>query len=377
MPMDVVPVSTHQHFRDFLHVPFRLHKSDPNWVPPLYAVMKNTFSKKNPFFKNALLQSWVAYDKGKPIGRISGIINKTHNDFHRDRVAFWGFFDAINCTETATALFKQVEEWAHRYQMTALRGPMNPSTNHECGLQISAFDTNPFIMMPQNPPYYADLVEQQGYTKAKDLQAWLIDANKTTINPKMIQKINALQQRNNIRIRILDMHRFDSELNIMFNIYNEAWEKNWGFVPVDFAEFRYMGNDMKSIILPQMIYILEIAGEPAAFSIWLPDLNQVLRYVRDGKLFPTGLLKLLWHTKIKKSITQGRVIGLGAKQKFQHMPLGAMLYLKYLQEALKLGYPLGECSWVLEDNHAMQAGLRFIDASHYKTYRIYEKSLGA
>lgn len=375
--MDVIAVKSRKHFRDFLQVPFHLHKSDPNWVPPLYMVMKNTFDKNNPFFKNALLQSWVAYKQGKPVGRISGIINKAHNDFHHDTVGFWGFFESDNCSETTAALFKHVEEWAHQQGMTELRGPMNPSTNHECGLQISAFHTKPYIMMTQNPAYYAELVEQQGYSKARDLLAWLIDNEEIKVNPKLLQKIDALQQKENIRVRTLDMRRYDEEVETIFAIYNEAWEKNWGFFPLSVEEYRHMAKDFKSLLIPELIYILEVAGEPAAFSLWLPDINQALVHIRNGKLFPTGLLKLLWHTKVKKTITQGRIPILGIKQKFQHMPLGMMLYLNYFHKAPKLGYQAVECSWVLEENRSMLAALRLLKANHYKTYRIYEKKLQA
>lgn len=375
MSVDVVPVLTKRQFKDFLKVPFHLHKNDPNWVPPLNAVMKKTFEKSNPFFNNATIQSWVAYKNNKPVGRISGIINQVHNQFHQEQIAFWGFFESDNCSETTSALFKTVEQWAKENNLQTLRGPMNPSTNHECGMQISAFDTKPYIMMTQNPAYYPELVEAQGYKKIKDLQAWLIDAHNTKMNPKLIQKIKGLQERNQIVIRTIDMKRFDEEIETIFQIYNDAWEKNWGFLPLSKEEYRHAAKDLKSIVFPKMIYMLEVAGQPAAFSVWLPDLNQALIHVRDGNLFPTGLFKLLWHTKIKKTITQGRVPLLGIKKEYHHLPLGGMLYVKYLEDGRKYGYPLGECSWILEDNVSMQSGLRLIDAKHYKTYRIYEKSL--
>lgn len=376
MSLEIVPVTTRKHFRDFLRVPFQLHKNDSNWVPPLNTVVKKNFDKKNPFLKNATMQSWIAYKNSKPIGRITGIINRTHNEFHNENIAFWGFFESDNCNKTSEALFKEVEQWASNQGVTALRGPMNPSTNHECGLQISAFDTKPYIMMTQNPAYYPELVETQGYTKIKDLQAWLIDANKANIKPRLIEKVKALQEKKQITIRTIDMKRYDEEIETIFQIYNDAWEKNWGFLPLSKEEYRYMAVDLKSIIFPKMIYLLEVAGVPAAFSAWFPDVNQALVHVRDGNLFPTGLLKLLWHTKVKKTITQGRVPLLGIKKEFQHLPLGGMLYFKYLEDGRKYGYPIGECSWILEDNLSMQSALRLIDSRQYKTYRVYEKNLG-
>lgn len=375
MSVIVILVETKQQFKDFLQVPFNLHKKDPNWVPPLLAMVKDTFNKCNPFFKQANLQSWVAYKDKKPVGRISGIIHQVHNQFHNENIAFWGFFETDDCEETTTALFKEVESWASSQGMNALRGPMNPSTNHECGMQISAFDTKPFVMMTQNPDYYPRLVEKQGYKKNKDLQAWIIDASTTQVNPRLIQKIKGIQKRNNITIRSLNMKRFDEEVETIFQIYNDAWEKNWGFIPLTEEEYRHAAKDLKSIIIPELVYILEKDNEPVAFSVWLPDLNQALIHIRDGKLFPTGLLKLLWHTKIKKSMTQGRVPILGVKKQYQHLPLGGMLYAKYLDEIVDYGYSVSECSWILEDNIAMGTGLKLIGANHYKTYRIYEKSL--
>lgn len=380
--MDLVPVTTRKHFRDFLQVPFNLHKKDPLWVPPLHVMTKATLSKKNPFFKNAYLQSWVAYKNGKPVGRIAGIINKAHNDYHKDKIAFWGFFEAEDCQDTTSALFKQVEQWAKEQGMSAIRGPMNPSTNHECGLQVSGFDTKPSVMMTQNPEYYVNLVEQQGYEKARDLEAWFItkdtwltlkeDFNART---KMFQKFERIKQERQIRIRTVNMKRFDEEVETIFKIYNDAWENNWGFYPIREEEYRHMAKDLKSIIVPELVYILEVAGEPAAFSVWLPNINQALIHVRDGKLFPTGLLKILWHTKIKKTITQGRIPILGIKKKFQSLRLGAMLYVNYVLEPMKYGFDACEMSWVLEENRAMLDVLRWINAKHYKTYRIYEKEL--
>ncbi|MHB1947658.1 MAG: N-acetyltransferase [Gammaproteobacteria bacterium] len=375
MLITILPVSNKSQFKDFLKVPFNLHKHDSNWVPPLNVVMKKTFDKKNPFFKNAMIQSWVAYKNSKPVGRISGIINHVHNNVHCEEIAFWGFFEVDNCPETSRLLFKEVEQWAKQHKMKSLRGPMNPSTNHECGLQISAFDTKPYIMMTQNPAYYPEFVEAQGYQKIKDLQAWLIDAHNTKMNPKLIQKIKNLQARNHVTIRTIDMKRFDQELKIIYQIYNEAWSENWGYIPVSEEEYLHTAKDLKSIIFPKMIYILEVAGKPAAFSVWLPDLNQALIHIRDGNLFPTGIFKLLWHTKIKNKINQGRIPLLGIRKEYHHLPLGGMMYVKYLEDGRRYGYPMGECSWILEDNASMQSGLRLIDAKHYKTYRIYEKSL--
>ena len=375
MSITVKLCTNKQDFYDFIEIPYLLHQDDPNWVPPLRATTKRILDKKNPFYKNAEMNLWVAYSNNKPVGRIAGIINRIHNEFYHEPIAFWGFFESINSDEIASALFKQLEDWALNEGVTALRGPMNPSINYECGLQISAFDTNPFIMMPQNPLYYVTLIEKQGYLKCKDLQAWIGHMTDTQIDGKKVQFIKKIQNKYQINIRPINMKNFVEEIKLIATIYNDAWSNNWGYLPLDLEEFIYLASDLKSIILPDYIYIAEIENKPCGFSIAIPDLNQLLIKIRNGKLLPINFLKLLWHIKIKKTITQGRIPLLGVLKKYQHLPIGGILYSEYLKNIKTSKYTRAEFSWILEDNHAMQAGLKLVNATHYKTYRIYEKNL--
>lgn len=375
MPLEIIPVTSKKNWRDFYRVPFLLHQSDPNWVPPLTVALKSTLSPKNPFFKRARIQAWLAIRHGRPLGRIMGIINDAHNEFHQEHVAFWGFFEAPDDQELSAGLFTVVEQWAQQQGFETLRGPVNPSTNYECGLQISAFDTQPFIMMPQNPAYYAHLIERQGYQKAKDLFAFLIDARTVKFHPRLINKATGFAGNETIVVRPLNLSEFEQEVDKIFINYNDAWEKNWGFIPMAKEEFLYMAKEMKALILPQSCYLVEVDGEVAAFGIWLPDINQVFQRIRDGKLFPTGLLKLLWYTKVKKIMNRGRLLTLGVRKKFRHLPLGALLYTKYYEVVPQAGFPMNECSWILEDNRSMRTALRLMRADHYKTYRIYEKNM--
>ncbi len=375
MSLQILPVISKQDWRNFLNVPPLLHKHDPNWIAPLQISVKTTLSPKNPFFKRAKMQLWVAYRDNKPVGRIAGIINDAHNQFHNENIAFWGYFESENEQQTADALFKTVEEWAAAQGIQTFRGPVNPSTNYECGLQISAFDTQPYIMMTQNPEYYPALVESQGYVKAKDLDAWRIDSLKTTFHPRVIAKAKAFAAMHDITIRPVNIKRFEQEVEHIFATYNDAWEKNWGFIPMEKEEFLFLAKEMKPILTPQSCFIVEVAGEVAAFGIWLPDINQVLHKIRDGKLFPTGIFKLLWYTKVKKLINRGRVPTLGVRKKFRHLKLGSLLYTKFLEEVPTAGYHHNECSWILEDNKSMRTALRLMNAELYKTYRIYEKTL--
>jgi hypothetical protein len=375
MTVDVVYCKSTTQINDFLQVPFSLHQEDEHWIPPLKLTSKRILNKKNPFFAQAELSLWIAYRGKKPVGRIAGIINQAHNQFYSEKIAFWGFFEASNSEEIAACLFKTLETWALQKGMTNLRGPMNPSINYECGMQISAFDTQPFIMMPQNPEFYPKLVEKQGYTKLIDLQAWMVNMHEAYMDTKKIQIVKALQKKYNITIRRFNMKQFDKDLELIASIYNDAWQDNWGYIPLNLSEFKYLAADLKSLIMPNYIYIAEMNGEPCGFSVALPDLNQVFKNIRNGRLFPLNFIKLLWHIKVRKSINQGRIAMLGVLKKFQHLPVGAMLYYEYLVQTKGSICLRGELSWILENNLSMQAGLKLIHAHHYKSYRIYEKNI--
>lgn len=373
--MKILQVVSKKEKGDFLKLPWTIYKGMSNWVPPLLVQVEGTLdTQKNPFWKHAKLAMWNAYGNGRCIGRIAGVIDEAHNNFHDEKTGFWGFFECINDQEVASALFREVEVWARSHGMKTLRGPVNPSTNHECGLQVSAFETRPYVMMTQNPDYYPALVEKAGFAKTKDLLAWHI-TGQARFDDKLINKVKSVVKDEGITFRHIDMKRYDEEVEKLLEVYNEAWEKNWGFVPMNPEEFRHMAKEMKAVIVPQLIFIAEVKGEVAAFSLFLPDINQILHKIRDGRLFPTGLLKLLWYTKVKRSIFRGRVLTLGVKKKFRSLGLGSMLYFRYIKGGPMAGFNEAECSWILEDNEAMNEGLRLMNARLYKTYRIYDKPL--
>lgn len=380
MTLSIIPVVTRKHLKDFVSLPWHLFSKNPNWVPPLRSnILKQLDVKKNFFYKTAERKLWIAYRNNKPVGRIAGILNHAHNDYHQEKVLFWGYFEVENNEETAAELFKVVEACAFEKGMTKLRGPVNPSLNHECGLQISAFDTIPYIMMLQHPPYYQELVEKLQHKKAMDLQAWLQKPNSILYTEEQIKKrAEYLNNSSKIRLRYIDMSRFEEEMDQIYEIYNEAWKKNWGFVPVDKADFLDMAHEMKPLlqIHPFCVPIIEVEGEMASFLVYLPDINQVLIKIKNGKLFPSGLLKLLWHTKINKNtINRGRIALLGVKAKFRHLRLAPLMYMELFSTLPSVGCQVAECSWVLENNRAMIMGLKHTNCEHYKTYRLYEKQL--
>ena len=362
-----------QQFSDFINLPWQLFKKDITWVPPLRMTVNNYLdTKKNPFYQHSKQKLWNVYDGKQCLGRIVGIIDLNHNNFHQENVVYWGFFEAVDNQEVSNLLFNAVATWGKEQGMAILRGPMSPSTNHECGMQITGFDTDPFFMMPTNPSYYPQRVEQYGFHKAKDLYAWLADLNQHTLDERRLHIANKQIEKKRYAFRCLNLKDFANEVSRLFGVYNDAWEKNWGFVPMTQAEFEHMAKELKGIIDPRLCIIVEIDGEPVGFSLVLPNLNQVIKRIRNGKLLPTGLFKLIWHTKIRPSINSYRVITLGVKKQYQALGLAAILYYKTEEILRKLGARRVEMSWVLEDNHAMNAAIQSTGAQCYKTYRIYE-----
>lgn len=363
----------------FIDLPWKIYQGDPHWVPPLRVAVRDVLDvTKNPFFKHAQMYALLAFRGAECVGRIVGVIDDRHNQFHEEKTAFFGFFECLDDQQIANSLLDEVAKWAKAKGMTLLRGPMNPSTNHECGLLVEGYDDSPSVMMTYNPPYYAKLLESWGLTKSKDLYAFTIDGERIKFSERILAQAEKLKRGNVVTFRSVNMNKFEEEIEIILDIYNDAWEKNWGFVPMEREEFRHMAKDMKAILDPELLLIAEVRGQPAAFALTLPDVNQAIKKVKDGRLFPTGLLKLLWNTKgpgRKKTINRCRILTLGIKKEFREYGIGPLLYAEYYKRGPALGYPIGEASWILEDNRPMNRALEFMSAERSKVYRIYDSPL--
>ncbi len=372
-------VESKRDWDEFIELPWSVYQGDPNWVPPLRASMRALLDfRKNPFFKHATLKAWLVYRDEQPVGRIAGVIDRFHNDYAKEKVAFFGFFECLNDPEASHQLFGAVEKWAQSEGMEKFRGPVNPSTNHECGLLVEGFDDPPTVMMTYNPPYYAALLENEGFKKTKDLFAYNIDSAKSQFSEKLIAQAEKLRQGGLVKFRTLNLRNFDRELDILLDIYNDAWQDNWGFVPMNEEEFRYMAKEMKAILDPELILIAEVGGQPAGFALTLPDVNQAIRKVSDGKLLPFGLFKLLWNLKgpgRKKVINRCRILTLGIKKQYREHSIGALLYTEYFKRGPARGCPVGEASWILEDNRPMTRALELMCGERSKVYRIYDRPL--
>ena len=366
----VVPVRDRRDLQRFLKLPWCIYQGNSLWVPPLLFDLKKLLDRRqHPFHQHAEVQYFLAWRGEEVVGRIAAIINHQHVQFHQEATGFFGFFESVEDQSVAVELLATAERWVAERGMRQIRGPMNFSTNEECGLLVAGFQHPPAVMMPYNLPYVARLIETAGYTKAKDLLAYLLDH--TTPPERLARGVARLQQRHHITIRPINQRRFRQEVALLLEIYNSAWERNWGFVPVTTAEVESLAKQLRWIGNPNLCLIAEKEGKPVGFALALPDYNQALRHL-DGRLFPFGWLKLLWY---QRKIDAARILILGLQPGVRHLGIDAMLYLRLWQEAPKNGHPRVECSWILEDNWPMRRGLERMGAHIYKTYRIYEKLL--
>jgi hypothetical protein len=367
----VRPIASKRDVKTFIRFLWKIYKDYPAWVPPLMMDRKKLMDReKNPFYKHTDAEFYLAERDGKVVGRIAAIVNHNHNKEHDEKMGFFGFFECINDQKVADALFDTAREYVRAHGMTALRGPVNPSVNDEIGLLIEGFDKSPTVMMTYNPPYYVNLIENYGFRKAKDLYAYLLDQGKVYTD-RFNRAHELVKQRHQISFRSFNMKKFAEEVDRVKEVYNRAWARNWGAVPMTDEEFDALAADLKMIIVPELIIFAEKEGKTIGFALALPDINVPLKYNKNGNTLP-GLYHL-W-TK-KKKIDLVRVIVLGVLPEYLYTGAGAALFYETAINAKKLGYGYGEASWILEDNDRMtksaEAMLGVID----KRYRLYEMSV--
>jgi 8-amino-7-oxononanoate synthase len=361
---------------EFIRMVWELHKDDPNWVPPLEMDrMRLLDDEKNPFYKHARIRLFIAEKNGAPVGRIAAIVNDVHNETHGDKVGFFGFFESINDQDTANTLINAASAWLREQGMEEIRGPVSPSMNDEVGMLIEGFDTPAMTMMPYNPSYYVELMDHAGFSKATDLLAWCVDYPEC-VSDKIVRVAAAVKQRSKISVRSLNMKRFQQEVDKIKKIYNEAWQPNWGFVPMTSEEMDLMAYELKQIIDPDLVLFAEKDGEPIGFALAVPDINQAFKagtpIPSGAKNLPTAIMNLM--TK-KKRISQLRIVILGVLPKYQGQGIDAVLYHEIMQRGPKKGMNRGEASWVLEDNTMMNRAAQMMNAKPYKRYRIFQEEI--
>ena len=366
--IEIAAVQDKKALDQFVEFPYELYRGDPYWVPPLRIAVKELLDKaKHPYYLNAETELFLARQNGRVVGRIAAILDKAHNRTHGESAGFFGFYESINDGGAAKALLDAARQWVSGKGAKFLRGPVNPSTNYECGMLVDAFDSNPMVMMPYNPRYYPSLMEQAGLKKAKDFLAYRSNAN--TIDIQKIERVANLAVKNNgVTVRQIDMKNFQADVEKVWEVYNKAWESNWGFIPMSREEFMAQGKEMKQILKPSLVLIGEVNGNAVGFALALPDINQALKPA-GGKLLPLGLLKILYYQRLIRSV---RVLALGVVEEYRTTGVAAAFYATLVRNARQLGYGETEMSWILEDNTLMNRSLKLMGAKRYKTYRIYE-----
>lgn len=366
--VNVEEVKTPRQRKAFLKLPWAVYKEDPFWVPPLLMERKAFINpEKNPFFDHAEMTFFLARHDGRPVGRLAAFVNHNHNAFHNDRVGFFGLFECLDEYEVSRALFGEAAQWLRDRGMEVLRGPASYSTNEEIGLLVKGFDDSPMILMPYNPRYYGAFMERYGFQKTKDLHAYVL-TSEGKIPERLFRIVEKAKKRGRYSLRKLNINDIKGEINRFKAVYEAAWEKNWGFIPMTGAEIDHMVKELKQIIDPDLVFFVETDDQIIGFSFALPDINQALKRI-NGRLLPFGLFKLLYY---RKKINQIRVLLLGVVETHRKKGVDAMLYLETFKEGLSKGYHRGEFSWFLEDNIDIISPMEGIGARHYKTYRVYD-----
>jgi len=361
---------------DFLNVVDLIYRGDAAYVRPLDMMLKDQLNpRKNPFFEHGEGAMFCAYRGGECVGRATSQIDREHLDRYKDATGFFGFVDTIDDEEVASALLARAERWLTSKGMKNARGPFSLSINEETGCLIEGFDTPPYLMMPHHKSYQGGLIEKAGYAKVKDFFAWKYTVGEPNARVKRAQEqIKAMPE---ISYRNASMKRLDKDVELLVDIYNDAWSDNWGFVPFTRNEIRKMAADFRLFLMPEITCIVSIDGEPAAVALAVPNLNELVRDMH-GKLFPLGLPKLLWRLRVSGP-KSARLILLGIRKKWRNVrkyaALSAFMYAEMNDGGKKLGIREGELGWTLEDNGAVSAGIQLMGAKLYKRYRVYEKAL--
>lgn len=380
--LTIQPAHTPQERLAFIHFQWQVYRDDPYWVPPLISERVEFLDKdRHPFHRHSEVEFFMARRGDKPVGTIAAILNNRYNEFHEERVGFFGFFEVLPDRDAAEALLETACDWARERGLTAIRGPMNYSTNEECGLLVDGWDGPPVIEMTYNPRYYVDFIKGAGFHKAMDLLAYFLDMapfgqHGEGLPPKLLRVAKKVEQRGGFTMRSIDMRHFDDEINCFKHVYNSAWEKNWGFVPLTDAEIDHAAAGLKQILDPAITWFAEKDGETIGVMLPLPDLNQALirAYPRPGVPEWWTMAKLLWHWKVRRCVNIMRGFAGGVLEAHRGRGVEAMLLVKVAQSALPR-YRWSEISWILENNTMMRRTAEMLGAHVYRTYRVYEKEL--
>jgi GNAT superfamily N-acetyltransferase len=372
--LTVEPADAPRQVEEYISFPFGLYRGHPHWVPPLLAERRDFLNpRKNPVYEYAEIQPFLARRGADVVGTITALKNRRFCDFHpaERHVGFFGLYECRQDPEASRALLDAAARWLRARASTVMRGPTNFTTNDVLGLLVEGFDDDPAILMPYNPPYYAEQIEAFGMRKVKDLYTLEVKAEACTGRLEPLAK--KVLAKGRVSVRPVDLAHWHDELAFVRHCYNDAWAHNWGFVPWTDRELAALAKELKPLIDPRLAFVGEVDGQPAAISIAVPDANEALKLAR-GRLFPLGLLKILWRIKVA-GCTRIRVLALGVLPKHRRLGLDGLLIERTVQNAVSLGYRRAELGWILEDNEAMLRPLARIDAQRTKVYRVYDHAL--
>lgn len=372
--VDVVPVTDKRGRKQFIDFPHDLYEGDPNYVPELFLGQRDLLSPdKHPFYKHSSAQAFLAYRGNKVVGRIMAIWNTNHNRFIGAREGHFGFFDAIDDQEVANALFDTVRDWVAEKGASSIVGPINLTTNDTCGLLVEGFDRPPVAMMTYNYPYYQDLIAKYGFTKKEDLRAYLVLTDKVGDRlERLLDKLEERLKRSGIVLREFNLKDFKNDATRIREVYNKAWDKNLGFVPMTEEEFDYTAKELKMVLDTQYAIVAEKEGEIIGFALGIPDINQILIKIKRGRLLPTGIFKLLFGLN---KIDLIRVLMLGVLEPYRKLGIEACLYGRIIRNGKKNKLRGAECSWMLDSNYLMNHAIEQINGELYKRYRLFEKTI--
>jgi hypothetical protein len=368
------PVASRRDLRRFVAFPYDLYRDNPYWIPTLRSEVYKVFNpKKNAFFEHGSIQPFLALDgEDRVVGTIAAIINGMHLKKYGDATGFFGFFECTEDPVVARALLETAEGWLREKGMTAVRGPANPSLNDTAGLLVDGFDREPSVLMPYNPPYYERFLEENGYSRAMTMWAYYLHKKYVRLE-KIRRGVEIVRRRHpDMRVRTIDMSRFEEEARTILDIYNDAWSQNWGHVPMTESEFAQLAKDMKQIIDPEIVYILEDGGKDVAFAISLPNINLAMKHVRSGRLLPTGLVQLLGRAKFG-GIHEIRMPLMGVRQGHHNRGFDAVVVMETIDRGMAKGYDACEMSWVLDANTVLKNMLVGLGGVVDKEYAMFEK----
>jgi GNAT superfamily N-acetyltransferase len=371
--LEVRPVADKRELNAFIKLPWRLYRNEPHWVPPLLFDRKRFFDRgRNPFFKHAEVEFFLAWRNGQPVGRITAQIDRHFNEFQDNAWGMFGFFECGQDPEAARALLSAAETWLRARGRDRMVGPMNFTTNDECGVLVEGHDLLPTVLTDWHHPYYLGLIEGAGLAKAMDLYMWSLDvSDRDAVHPAIWRIAGQVESKYGITVRHMRKKDMEAEVGLFLEVYNAAWERNWGFVPLTEEEVRHYAKDLKPVLDENWAFIAEKDGRPIAAALTLPDYNQALIHL-NGRLLPFGWAKLLWY---RRKIDRVRVLALGVKREYEHTGVGAKLYQMHWEAGERTRQKSGETGWTLETNRSMNRAMERMGARIARRYRLFEKVL--